>query len=483
MTAPSSSFSIPPKYHLHMSLQRRSWLQAGAASLLGLSWTDLLQARAASTRTVSTDPALAGNGLADSPLPGFGRAKQCLLLFMWGGPSQLETFDPKPLAPDTIRGPGRAIETRVPGIWIGDHFTRLAAHADKFSLIRSLTHDDPAHLSSAHTALTGHLPPVNKSDDVPPSERDTPHLGCVMSRLRPAETGIPSFVTMPWVVSHPAAPGGQAPGQHGGWLGRQYDPLVASGDLTQPHWRLPALELQDGQPLHRLQSRQHLLATLERQQQFAGRGALPARLQHQQDRAFELLSSATIRGAFDLSQESAEQKDRYGRNLHGQCVLLARRLLQHGVPIVSVNWHNDGRNFWDTHGQNFTRLYNDLIPPADRALSALLSDLADSGELDETLVVWVGEFGRHPVINAHAGRDHHPFCYSGLIAGGGVVGGQVYGSSDAHAHRPASQPVAPADLMATVYHALGIDAETTLHDHLNRPHRIVNGRPLIDLFS
>ena len=451
--------------------RRNLLLQAGALGVAGLNLPALLQAASGSA------------GAASAGLPGFGRAKQCILLFMWGGPSQLDTFDPKPLAPDSIRGPFKPIATNVSGIEWSELFPRLAQHADKLAVIRTLNHDDPAHLSSGHTILTGHLPPVNFSDAEPPSERDTPHIGSVISKVRPTANAMPSFVTMPWLTYHPAAPGGTVPGQHGGWLGRQYDPFLVMGDPNAAGWKVPALALIDGQSPDRLHQRRELLQSLDLQRRAGERSGVPSQLDSLQQRAFGLLTSATVRGAFDLGQESNETRDRYGRNTHGQCVLLARRLIEHDVPLVSVNWHNDGQNFWDTHGNNFNRLKNDLCPSADRALTALLEDLSRTGRLEETLIVWVGEFGRAPVINGSAGRDHHPRCYSGLMAGGGIRGGQVFGASDRHAAYPADKPVSPHDLVATMYHALGVSADAVLYDSLNRPHRVYGGRSIGDLFA
>jgi hypothetical protein len=193
----------------------------------------------------------------------------------------------------------------------------------------------------------------------------------------------------------------------------------------------------------------------------------------------DLIASPQARRAFDLNQESAETRERYGRNIHGQCVLLARRLSEAGVPLVTVNWHNDGRTFWDTHGNNFNRHKNDLMPPTDRAFSALLTDLADRGLLEETLVVWVGEFGRNPRIAPNnAGREHWPWCYSAVLAGGGVRGGQVYGRSDKIGAYPAAQPVAPADLTATMYHALGVPHDLAVHDRQGRPVAVTSGQPI-----
>lgn len=418
-----------------------------------------------------------------SQIPGFGTAKRCLLLFMWGGPSQLDTFDMKPAAPLEVRGEFRPISTATPGLRICEHFRHLAPLTDLVTVIRSLSHDDPAHLSSAHTTLTGQLPPVNKSDDEPPGRNDSPHFGALVSRLHGLPGGLPASVTMPWKTLHPAAPGGVAPGQTGGWLGAAADPMLVTGDPSRPDWTVPALDLLDGLDTQRLNHRKALLSAIESRQLNLAEFATTSMTQQQQE-AFRLLSSPDVRGAFDLTQESADTRDRYGRNIHGQCVLLARRLLEHGVPFVSVNWHNDGQNFWDTHGNNFVRLKRDLIPPADQALAAVLTDLRDRNMLDDTLVVWVGEFGRRPQITAaNAGREHHPFCYSGLIAGAGIHRGGVYGASDEIARFPADNPVSPRDLGATVLHALGIPQGLTLNDLTGRPHPLYGGNPVTALFS
>lgn len=460
-----------PEFSGLAQFARRDVLRAGTLGLCG--YAGLSQVGGLSSAKAATSAA------------GGGRARRCIFLFMWGGPSQLDTFDLKPEAPAEVRSEFDPIATPVPGLQICEHFQHMAPLMDRVAVVRSLTHDDPAHLSSAHTVLTGHLPPVNKSDREPPSERDTPHLGAMMSRLRPTGGGLPSFITMPWLAYHPAAPGGKAPGQHGGWLGRASDPLLLEGDPSRPDWKVPALALGDGITTDRLENRRRLLGVVENQQRLLERSVVAAELRGQQQRAFRLLTSPDVRQAFDLSREPDDVRDRYGRNIHGQCVLLARRLVEHGVPFVSVNWHQDGRNFWDTHGNNFNRLRDHLIPPADRALSALLTDLERSGLLEETLVVWVGEFGRKPQIdrNNRAGRDHHPFCYSGLLAGGGIRGGAVYGRSDALADRPAENPVSPHDLAATILHAHGVDPSATLPDRVGRPHRLYGGRPITDLFG
>ena len=451
-------------------MNRRSVLQAGSLGAMGLGIADWWRIIAASEST--------GAGKRRRP------AKACIFLFMWGGPSQLETFDLKPDAPEEVRGSFHPTATRVPGMQICEHFTRLANLTDRIALVRSLTHNDPAHLSSGHATVTGNLAPVVKSDATPPSDKDSPHIGSLLARMRPTEDGLPSFVTLPWKAYHPAAPGGEAPGQHGGWLGPRYDGMLLTGDPNDPAWRPSALALPQDLTLDRMNSRHSLLRDLDGQRAQLARSQTVGNFHEHQARAYELLASSRVRQAFDLSLEPHRVRDCYGRNIHGQCVLMARRLVEHGVPLVSVNWHNDGRNFWDTHVDNFNRLKNDLIPPADRALSALLEDLEQRGMLDETLVVWVGEFGRNPrVSKENGGREHWPRCYSGLLAGGGIRGGSVYGASDRHAAFPVADPVSPQDFGATIMDALGIPIDAILEDREGRPHKIASGRVLESLFG
>jgi len=441
-------------------------LRVGALGVFGLGLGDLLAARA---------PATAG---PPARLRSLGRAKACILLFMWGGPSQLDTWDPKPEAPAEVRGEFRPIATRVPGVWVSEHFPRLAQLTDRYAIIRSVTHDDPAHLSSVHHILTGHHAPKVKSDAEPPSRRDSPAVGSALARLRPGGVALPSFVTMPWIASHPAAPGGKAPGQNAGWLGAAYDPFLLLADPSAPNFAVPQLARPAELTTERLAARRDLLAGLD------ARATPGEGFSHSLQRALDLLTSDAARRAFDLSREPAPLRDRYGRHVHGQCLLLARRLIEAGVRLVCVNWHQDGQFFWDTHQNNFNGLKTRLMPPADQGFSALLEDLSQRGLLDETLVVWVGEFGRGPRINRqNAGREHHPGCYSAVLAGGGVRGGQVYGRSDHLAAYPAADPVSPADLTATIYHALGVPPETTLQDREGRPAVLTEGRPLSALFN
>jgi len=459
-----------------MRPDRRQLLQAGALSALGLGLSDF--------QSVLAQTALAQQAGLTGDAPRRRPAKACILLFMWGGPSQLETFDLKPDAPAEVRGEFNPVATKVPGTQICEHFSQLAQLTDKLAIIRSLTHDDPAHLSSGHATLTGQLAPVLNSDADPPSSKDSPHLGALVSRFRPSSHGLPAFVAMPWKALHPAAPGGEAPGQHGGWLGPAYDGMLLKGDLNDPGWRPQGLSLPAELDLGRLQSRVELWKVLDQQRSQLHQSLAASAYGGHQAQALEIIASEHVRRAFDLSAESEATRNRYGRNIHGQCVLMARRLVEHGVPLVSVNWHNDGKNFWDTHGNNFKRLKNDLIPPADMALSALIRDLDERGMLEDTIVAWVGEFGRKPQITAgNAGREHWPFCYSGLLAGGGIAPGVVVGASDKHAAYPISDPVSPQDFATTILHALGLPTHETLLDREQRPHRIATGRVIHSLLS
>ena len=458
-------------------LSRREAIQYGALGAMGLTVPQLLAGRA-----IAADRSNQGrtSGAIDSAELGFGKAKTCILMFMWGGPSQLDTWDMKPQAPGEVRGEFNPIATSVSGISISEHFPRLAKCAGDYAIVRTVTHDDPAHLSSVHHVLTGRHAPQVKSDAVPPSRKDMPHIGSMLGKLHPPEGSVPPFVTIPWIVSHPAAPGGMAPGQHGGWLGTAHDPFLVSGDPNSPNFRVSGLNLAEGVNEQRLADRHSLLAQLDgtcRSDVGTSFGGL-------QNKALDMLTSPKVQQAFDLNRESTEMRERYGRNIHGQGVLLARRLIEAGVSLVSVNWHQDHKNFWDTHGDNFNRLKNELMPPTDLAFSALIEDLSQRGMLDETLLVWVGEFGRRPRITAgNAGREHWPWCASAVFAGGGIRGGQVYGRSDSIGEYPAENPTSPADVTATIYHALGIAPDMMVADRESRPIRLTEGKAIETLFA
>ena len=458
------------------AIHRREAVRLGALSLAGLTLPGLFAGRALAEMSPTPD------GLARKPAKGsFGRARSCILIFQWGGPSQLDTWDPKPDAPEGIRSTFAAIQTATPGVRISEHFPMLAQQTNKLAIVRSMTHDDPAHLSTAHRVLTGHLAPVVNSDAIGPSPNDWPHLGSLLTKCRPSPGALPTAVTMPWTVAHPAAPGGRAPGQHGGWLGKSFDPFAIDGDPNAEGFSVPGLGLPEGVDQDRMTERRSL-------RNEAGVSVLAGRAagawDQLQTRALDAISSTQARNAFSLDREDPRVRDRYGRHIHGQCLLLARRLVEAGVGLVTVNWHDDHSNFWDTHGDNFNQLKNRLMPPADRGFAALLDDLDARGLLDETLVVWVGEFGRNPrITRGNAGREHWPRCYSAALAGAGVRGGQVHGASDKWAAYPARDPVSPDDLGATILHALGVDPATEVHDAIGRPLRINSGNPVLPLFA
>lgn len=449
---------------------RRCVLQAGSLGLLGLGLPRLLAGRAEAA-TVSE--------------PKFGQAKSCILLFMWGGPAQQETWDLKPHAPREIRGEFMPIPTRVPGIHIGEHFPQLANRTDKLAIIRSMTHGDVNHLTATHFLLTGQPPPP--FDDL---SRDWPSLGSVLSKLGRGRAPLPPFVSMrPELENDVPRFVEQSHGQFAGWLGSAYDPLTIDADPSRADYRVGEFELIDDVPPARLDERQALLGALEASQ--IGTGGRTVAMQRHYQRAFELLNSAVGADAFDVSREPVELRERYGRNPHGQSVLQARRLIERGVPLVTVFWPSDGiKNvsvYWDTHSRNFIDLKERLMPVADQAFSALLDDLQDRGLLEETLVIWTGEFGRTPKVgqrNSDAGagrdgRDHWPNCFATVLAGGGARGGVVHGASDKHAAYPAADPVQPVDLMATVHHLLGIPQHLELADSAGRKQVVCPGERVL----
>ncbi|MCO6453921.1 MAG: DUF1501 domain-containing protein [Pirellulaceae bacterium] len=425
---------------------------------------------------------------AQTAEPKFGRARSCILLFMWGGPAQQDTWDLKPDAPADYRGEFRPISTRVPGIQICEHFPRLAERTDRLAIIRSMTHNNVDHTSATHFLLTGEPPPPTTE-----KSRQWPHVGAVLSGLGLGRGSLPPFVSMrPKLENDVPRFVEQSQGQFAGWLGAEHDPLTIDQDPSRADYRIEGLALRPELSAKRLAARSSLLARLNQPRQ-ASTSAFDV-LAANQRRALELLTTATSdRGAFDLREEPASVRERYGLNPHGQSVLQARRLIERGVPLVTVFWPNDGiKNvsvYWDTHSRNFVDLKDRLMPVADQAFSALLDDLETRGLLDETLVVWTGEFGRTPKVgqrNSDAGagsdgRDHWPNCFTSVLAGGGIRGGQVHGRSDKYAAYPAADPVQPRDLAATVYHLLGVPASQVLQDTGGRPHFIRPGQLITPL--
>lgn len=443
-------------------LNRREFLRVGGLGLAGLSLPTLLQGRA--------------RGAAS------GRAKSCIQLFMWGGPSQHETFDLKPHAPSGIRGEFQPIATNVPGIRICEHLPRLARMADRYAILRSVTHTGTNHGTSAYHMLTGHIH-FSPGTLRHPTPNDFPSVGCAVSRFGRPPKDMPAYVALPSVLHD--GDGGEVPGQGPGLLGQRYAPFYVSGDPTRPDFSIQSLLLPDDVDARRFRGRIDLQAALDRQGDSLARLPAANGMEGHYQRAFRLLQSAAARRAFDLASEPARVRERYGWHPFGQSCLIARRLVEASVPLVTVYWnapHIDDLQHWDTHKDSFNRLKNHLLPPFDRAMTALLEDLQGRGLLEETLVVWMGEFGRTPKLNRNAGRDHWGFCQSVLMAGAGVRGGQVYGSSDACAAYAAEAPVSPDDLAATVFSCLGIRLDQELRDPQGRPLPLCTGKPILGLF-
>jgi hypothetical protein len=460
-------------YRLCDSLTRREWLRVGSLGLFGLSLPALLEARRAHASSPAADRA-------------FGKAKACIILFLFGGPPQHETWDPKPDAPPEIRGDLRPIASSLPGLWVGELMPRVARQAQRVCVLRAVSSNDNAHSSSGYWMLTGYPhQPTNSENSKPGPPNDWPCLGAVVKRLRGGKGHLPAAVTLPehiWNTGNLTWPG-----QDAGWLGRAADPWLLTCDPSAANFQVPALGLPAEVPPLRFRGRQSLLAQVNRHLDAVDQSGSVARFNAQSRQAFDLLRSPRARQAFALDREPPALRDRYGRSRFGQSVLLARRLVEAGVSLVQVNWTRTAADtndnpVWDTHTKNAERLKTALMPPMDQAYSALLQDLADRGLLEETLVVWMGEFGRTPKINPRGGRDHWGHVFSVALAGGGVRGGQVYGASDRIGGHPKEGRVQPHDFAATIFHCLGYRPETELHDALGRPVVISKGEVVRQVF-
>jgi hypothetical protein len=423
------------------ALSRRSFLQIGASTVLGLSLADRLKA---------------GSTL--------GSAKQVVLLWLWGGPSHLDTFDPKPNAPLEYRGPFSTIPTKVPGLRFCELFPKLAGLTDQMALIRSLHTQSNDHGIAGTIGLTGSAAGGTGLDGKPLPGSPRPATGSVVARARKgaADSQLPPFLVIGGKLHQ-----GKKPiiGEGGGPLGAIYDPFRLEYDPVNGT-KAPALQLPTELTPERLDERHRLMAALDRAERRTDQLRSQGALDDYRSQAFGMLTSKTARAAFDLSAEKPELLDRYGRTRFGQSCVLARRLIENGVPYVQVNWsdhveaeEDSGDGGWDHHYRNFQIMQDRHAVWLDQAMSAFVTDLRDRGLLKSTLVLAFGEFGRSPKINDKAGREHHPGCYSALLAGGGVIGGRVLGESTAKGETPHERPLTPADICATVHHAAGITSE------------------------
>jgi hypothetical protein len=408
--------------------------------------------------------------------PGFGRARRCLLLFLTGGPPQLDTFDPKPDAPVEIRGELKPIATRAPGLRFSELCPRLAGVADRLCVVRSVTHHDNLHTTAGYTMLTGVTHPQANAKDITsvrPTANDHPHFGSLLAFARPAVAGLPPFAALPEVIKDAGV--NEFLGQGPGLLGQQYGPFRIEADADRRRFPPPSIVLPRDVSAGRFEQRKSLLKRLDA-------GGAPVARDDFYQQAFDLIRAPAVQRALRIEREPSRTREAYGPHLFGQGCLLARRLLEAGIPLVTVYWHYEGPDdspVWDTHWNNFKHLRERLLPPADRAVACLIDDLASRGLLDETLVICMGEFGRSPRINRMAGRDHWAPIQSVLLAGAGLPGGCTYGASDKRGAFPADRPVSPADLVATVLHLLGVPAELEVRDRTGRPLRACEGKPIL----
>lgn len=481
---------------LERALSRRRLLRGG--SVLGLNLGALWQAQAAAAQVRRDAPASGRARRAAGGAGTAGRIRACIFVFHYGGPSHHDTFDMKPEAPAEVRGTFRAINTSADGIRICEHLPYLAKQMHRIALVRSMHHAMTAHDSASANLLTGRAPVGGDRETFPDTPQTYPAFGAILSRVwQPRELPVP-WAALPFVMNNVL----RNPGQTPGFLGGQCAPFQIEVDPERLAYHAETLRLPEGVGTARLGLRRGLLRSLEVPD--APLSAVPETAQTRvfYEKAFHLLDSEEVRRALEIERETPKTRERYGlypgpgsapgpsggrrqgygSNMRGQNLLLARRLVEAGVPFVNVyDFKQQGQN-WDSHDDVFVQLKDHLLPPMDRGLSALLSDLDERGLLDSTLVVSVGEFGRTPKINASGGRDHWPYCYTALLAGGGVRGGTVYGASDATGAYPDTDPVTPGDLGATIFHRFGVDPHTQIYDATNRPFPAAEGEPLRSLF-
>lgn len=445
---------------------RRSALRAGSAFGLGLTLPQLLQRRA----------------LGAAPGDSFGKARSVIMLYLHGGHPQQETFDPKPDGPSAVKGEFGAISTSLPGVQFSELLPRSATIADHLAIIRSMSHDNPNHVTASLPAGTGHKhPPGTPQTDFPPAATDFPAYGAVLDHVRPHPGNLPSWVRLGPLMRR--SNGTTLHGQLPGFLGAKHGHFAVDQKLRKDDVRIEAIEPSTELTASRVGSRQSLLREIDDQRRAIDQSASAANLDEFYQRAFSLLSSPATRQAFDLAAEPRSLRDTYGWTEFGQRCVLARRLIEAGVPMVNVSYCHTPSGSWDTHSRNFTKMKESLAPTLDAALHGLFTDLQERGLLDEVLVVVNAEFGRTPTINKNAGRDHWPWVYSLALAGAGIRPGTIYGASDKSAAYPSESPRTQADFAATLYHLMGIPADTVLHDQTERPHQLVIGQPVREILS
>jgi len=458
--------------------------------MLGMSLGTLFQAKALAEEKKENNE------------PGWGKAKSIIMVYLQGGPSHLDLWDPKENVPDNVRSAFKTIPTKLPGIHFTEILPKLAKVNDKFTMIRSMSYTPNGlfnHTAAIYQMMTGYTTDkVSPSGQLePPSPKDFPNFGSNLVRLRPMEEPMLPFVMLPRPLqeSNVVGKGGTA-----GFLGKSYDPytLYPGGDdmdmAKMTRIKIEDLQLRPDVFSLRLKRRASLRSAINAQMPVIDKAVESYSLDKYYDRALNLIVSGRAREAFALEQESEKTREAYGRNTFGDSCLLARRLVEAGTRVVEVIWPkvaNSDNHSWDTHNDLTKRIKDQSGPMLDNGLATLISDLDDRGLLDETLVVAVGEFGRSPQKgvstsgngNSADGRDHWPYCYTGVIAGAGIKRGNVHGKSDATGSAPVETPVHPGELLATIYHAFGIDPETMVMNHLNQPRELVKAKPVLELFG
>lgn len=450
-----------------LELTRRRFVQWGGAGALSLG--GLWSARARAEQTAS------------QPLT--QKIKACIFVFYYGGPSHLDTYDLKPSAPSTVRGEFQPISTSVPGLQISEILPNMAKVMHHCALVRSMHHSNRLHDSASIETHTGRQAAQGDREEFAPIPQFYPCHGGALSYLWQERRLDVAHAALPFVFHNVV----DTPCQGGGFLGAAFDPFRVTVDPDKRNYVAEELSIRSELPAGRIDSRRGLLASLQ--------PASGLSIDQFYNKAYQLLGSEQIRRALDLSEETPEMRERYGvypadtpgqgfaRHMRGQNLLVARRLVEAGVPFVNVyDFRQQGQN-WDSHANNFAQHKEHLVPPVEKALATLIRDLEERGLLESTLIVATGEFGRTPQINTNAGRDHWPDCYTVLLAGGGVQGGAVYGASDAIGAYPARDPVTPADLAATIYWRFGIDPTGLIRDRLSRPHHLADGEPIRLVFA
>lgn len=463
-----------------MMLHRRdAMLRLGQIGLGGLTLPTLLEA----------EKALAGSQSTARLKPSGGKAKACILIYLWGGPPQMDMWDPNPEAAEGIRSHFAPIPTRTPGLQISEEMPFFSQLTNQTAIIRSLSHDSNNHEPSVYRSLTGK---IDRSLRVPRNDRtrlNSPNLGSIISAFTPMGP-MPCSVTIPRPIGHD---GSTYAGTHAGWMGARHDPMEIEAAKETSAEVTHSMALPADLDSARLISRFGLLDVIEQQERRFDSNPTARSFDGFREQAFSMLSSPKAKEAFRIDKEDAKTRDRYGRNEWGESILLAKRLVDAGVRLVTISWmyiqkSGNVANVWDNHGPFEGKTGYEMLkakyclPSLDRGFHALMEDLTATGQLDETLVAMFGEFGRTPKINKNQGRDHWGAVQSGVLAGGGVQGGQVYGRTDRDSAYPVSNPVSPEDMLATIYHALGISPDSTIYDPTNRPHRIVEGTALTELF-